>query len=181
MHRLPDIELIPLIRQGSGEAAGVLFDRYWESAWKAAYAVTTERALADDAAQEAMARAFASLDRFDETRPFGPWLKRITVNRAIDHLRKRRRVAPLPDEESALQPWSVGEDADDALRLWAVTDAVAALGEGRRIVVVLHYWLDLPLEEIAGMLGLPVGTVASRLARAKSELRRVLEEAGHVI
>mgnify|MGYP003404410698 CR=1 FL=1 len=47
--------------------------------------------------------------------------------------------------------------------------------EGKRLVIVLHYWLDLPLEEIAGMLGLPVGTVASRLARAKVELRTVLE------
>jgi RNA polymerase sigma-70 factor (ECF subfamily) len=43
-------------------------------------------------------------------------------------------------------------------------------------VIVLHYWLDLPLEEIAGVLGLPIGTVASRLARAREELRAVLEE-----
>ena len=63
------------------------------------------------------------------------------------------------------------------MRLWAVTDAVAGLGASKRVVVVLHYWLDLPLEEVAaGMLGLPVGTVASRLARAKDELRAVLEE-----
>jgi RNA polymerase sigma-70 factor (ECF subfamily) len=181
VRRLPDTELIPLVRSGSGEAAEVLFDRYWASAWKAAYAVTAERALADDAAQEAMARAFGSLDRFDETRPFGPWLKRIAVNRAIDHLRRRRRVEPLPEGQLPLEPWAGGEDADAELRLWAVTDAVAALSLQRRIVVVLHYWLDLPLEEIAGVLGLPVGTVASRLARARSELRRVLEEAGHVV
>ena len=49
------------------------------------------------------------------------------------------------------------------------------LGAAKRVVVVLHYWLDLPLEEIAGVLGLPIGTVASRLARAKEELRGVLE------
>ena len=181
MHRLPDTELIPLVRTGSREAAEVLFDRYWTSAWKAAYAVTAEQALADDAAQEAMERAFATLDRFDETRPFGPWLKRIAVNRAIDHLRQRRRIALVPEEHAALHSWAVGDAADDDLRLWAVTDAVAALGEGRRIVVVLHYWLDLPLEEIAGLLGLPVGTVASRLARAKAELRRILEEADRVV
>lgn len=181
MHRLPDTELIPLVRAGSPEAAEVLFDRYWTSAWKAAYAVTAERALADDAAQEAMERAFGALDRFDETRPFGPWLKRIAVNRAIDHLRQRRRVALVPEEHAEFHSWAVSDAADDDLHLWAVTDAVAALGEGRRIVVVLHYWLDLPLEEIAGLLGLPVGTVASRLARAKAELRQVLEEADRVL
>jgi len=54
--------------------------------------------------------------------------------------------------------------------------AVAALGDGKRTVIVLHYWLDLPIDEIAGVLGVPVGTVASRLARAKAELRSALEE-----
>ena len=74
----------------------------------------------------------------------------------------------------------MGETAEDDLRHWAVADAVAALGSGKRIVIVLHYWLDLPLDEIAGILGLPVGTVASRLGRAKAELRAVLEE-DHVV
>ena len=176
MRRQPDIELIVLVRKGSSDAAEVLFDRYWPHAWRAAYAVTADRGLADDAAQEAMVKAFGSLHRFDETRPFAPWLKRITVNRAIDHLRRNRRVELLTDEDATtFHTWSVGESAEKDLRHWAVSDAVAGLGEGKRLVIVLHYWLDLPLEEIAGMLGLPVGTVASRLARAKVELRTVLE------
>ena len=154
----------------------MLFDRYWTHAWRAAYAVTADRTLADDAAQEAIEKAFASLHQFDETRPFGPWLKRIAVNRAIDHLRRGRRLEPLEDEETTYHAWSVGETAEEDLRHWAVADAVAALGSGKRIVVVLHYWLDLPLDEIAGVLGVPVGTVASRLGRAKDELRAVLED-----
>ncbi|MGH3134132.1 MAG: RNA polymerase sigma factor [Gaiellaceae bacterium] len=176
MRRRPDTELIVLARKGSSDAAEVLFDRYWSHAWRAAYAVTADRALADDAAQEAIAKAFRALDRFDETRPFAPWLKRIAVNRAIDHLRRGRRVEVLHDEDTTFHTWSVGESAEEDLRHWAVADAVAALGAGKRVVIVLHYWLDLPLEEIAGVLGLPVGTVASRLSRAKAELRTVLEE-----
>lgn len=150
----------------------MLFDRYWPHAWKTAYAVTADRALADDAAQESFERALRALDRFDETRPFGPWLKRIAVNRAIDHLRRRPR---LEYEDERLASLAVGEAAEDDPGLWAVTDAVGALAEPKRLVVVLHYWLDLPLDEIAGVLGLPVGTVASRLARARAELRAVLE------
>jgi RNA polymerase sigma-70 factor (ECF subfamily) len=180
MRRLPDPELIALARAGSADAAGALFDRYWVHAWSAAYAVTADRSLADDAAQEAFQQAFRALDRFDETRPFGPWLKRIAINRAIDHLRRQRRLAVLNDESATLHTWAVGEAADADLRLWAVADAVAALGAAKRTVVVLHYWLDLPVEEIAGALGLPVGTVASRLSRALTELRSVLEE-DHVI
>jgi RNA polymerase sigma-70 factor (ECF subfamily) len=175
VRRRPDTELIVLARQGSTEAVEVLFDRYWSHAWRAAFAVTADRSLADDAAQEAIEKAFGALQRFDETRPFGPWLKRIVVNRAIDHLR-RRRLEVVHDEETTFHAWSLGATADDELRLWAVGDAVASLGAAKRVVVVLHYWLDLPLEEIAGVLGLPVGTVASRLARAKAELREALED-----
>lgn len=180
MRRRPDTELIVLARKGSIQAAEALFDRYWTHAWRAAYAVTAHRSLADDAAQEAIEKAFASLHRFDETRPFGPWLKRIAVNRAIDHLRRSRRLEVLRDEETTYHAWAVGETAEDDLRHWAIADAVAALGSGKRIVIVLHYWLDLPLDEIAGVLGIPVGTVASRLGRAKAELRAVLEE-DHVV
>jgi len=176
VRRRPDTELIALVRKGSAEAAGVLFDRYWTHVWRAAYAVTADRGLADDAAQEAIQKAFGALHGFDETRPLGPWLKRIAINRAVDQLRRRRQVEVLSDEETVFHAWSVGESADEDIRLWAVADAVAGLGAGKRVVVVLHYWLDLPIEEIAGVLGLPVGTVASRLSRARKELRQVLEE-----
>jgi RNA polymerase sigma-70 factor, ECF subfamily len=175
MRRSPDHELIALARGGSREAVAVLFDRYWPTAWAAAYAVAADRGLADDAAQDAIQNAFRALDRFDETRPFGPWLKRIAVNRAIDLLRSYRRR-----EEAELHAWTLGEHPEDDLELWAVADAVAGLGEGRRLVVVLHYWLDLPLEEIAGVLGLPVGTVGSRLSRALAQLRVALGEEEHV-
>lgn len=180
MRRRPDTDLIVLARRGSSEAVGVLFDRYWPHLWRAAYAVTADRELADDAAQEAVEKAFGALHTFDETRPLGPWLKRITINRAIDHLRRNRRLEVLNDEETTFHSWAVSAAADEDVRLWAIADAVAALGAGKRVVVVLHFWLDLPLEEIAGVLGLPVGTVASRLARAKAELRTVLEEQ-HVV
>jgi RNA polymerase sigma-70 factor, ECF subfamily len=180
VRRCPDPELIGLARKGSAEAAGTLFDRYWQTAWTAAYAVTADRAVADDAAQDAIQQAFRALDHFDVTRPFGPWLKRIAVNRAIDHLRRESRIDMLDDEEG-LHGWTLGDAAEEDVRLWAVADAVAALGTAKRAVVVLHYWLDLPLEEIAGVLGLPVGTIASRLSRALAELRVALGEEEHVL
>jgi RNA polymerase sigma-70 factor, ECF subfamily len=172
----PDTELVVLSRGGSTEAAGALFDRYWIVAWRAAYAITADRGLADDAGQEAFVKAFAALDRFDETQPFAPWLRRIAINVAVDSLRRSRRREVVHDEESTFHAWLLGDSAEADLRRWAVADAVAGLGAAKRVVVVLHYWLDLPLEEIAGVLGLPIGTVASRLARAKDELRTVLEE-----
>jgi RNA polymerase sigma-70 factor (ECF subfamily) len=180
VHRRPDHELVVLARDGSEDAAGALFDRYWTHAWRAAYAVTADRGLADDAAQEAVQQAFAALHRFDETRPFGPWLKRIAVNRAIDQLRRARRLGVLTGDEGAFHEWALGERADLDLGQWAIADAVSALGHAKRVVIVLHYWLDLTVEEISGVLGLPVGTVASRLSRALAELRGTFAE-DHVV
>jgi RNA polymerase sigma-70 factor (ECF subfamily) len=175
VRHVPDSELIRLAREGSLEATTTLFDRYWSLAWRSAYGVIGDRALAEDAAQEAIERAFGALHQFDEARPFGPWLKRISVNLAIDHLRRRRR-ATLDDDFATFRAWTFGDVGEVDVELRAVAEAVAGLTLAKRMVIVLRYWLDLPLEEIAGVLGLPVGTVSSRLHRAVADLQGALEE-----
>src|SRR5512146_2914404 len=150
-----DAELAVRARGGSREAAAELFERYWGAAWRAAYAVTGRRAMADDVAQDAFERAFAALGRFDERRPFGPWLHRIVVNRALDLLRSERRLVG----EVAEAEWVDVRDGDVAL-----LDAVSALPLQRRVVVVLRFGLGLTPSAIAEVLGVPVGTVSSRLA-----------------
>lgn len=179
MHDPDEARLVKRARGGSSDAAVALFRAHWPSVWKVAYAVLGSRSAADDAAQEAMLSAFAGLDGFDERRPLGPWLKRIAYNRAIDELRRRRR---FPDAE--LNDFASGtaldadleESARDLEEAGGVAAAVARLSPERRVIVVLHYWLDCTREEMAEILDLPVGTVASRLARALSELRSRLEE-----
>ena len=88
-HDRPDAVLICAAREGSEPALEALFHRYWSSALRAAFLVCQDRAGAEDVAQEAFLSAVRSLDRFDRRRPFGPWLHRITVNRAIDWTRRR--------------------------------------------------------------------------------------------
>jgi RNA polymerase sigma-70 factor (ECF subfamily) len=147
---------------------GEIFDRHWQPVWRAAYAVSGDRELASDAAQDAFMRAGAALHRFDRRRPLEPWLVRIAVNRAIDLVRARRREAgedELP-ETLIFDPPPADETLHDALR---------RLGPERRAVIALHYWLDYTTPEIAEVLGVPVGTVNSRLARALRDLRLDLE------
>jgi RNA polymerase sigma-70 factor (ECF subfamily) len=164
-----DSELVSAIRDGSSAAADVLFERHWRGAWQAAYAVLGDRGAADDAAQRAVERAIHALDQFRDGARFGPWLRRIAVNQAIDMLRRGGREQELSGSLAA--PDAYGEIADrDAL-----LGAVAQLRTERRIVVAMRYWLDLDPPEIAEALGLPVGTVSSRLSRALSELRELLE------
>lgn len=166
-----DAALVRAARDGSRSAAAELFTRHWPSARRAALAITGSHASADDVAQDAFVRAFARIDAFDTARPFAPWLHRIVVNRALDHLRAERRVVPLDvvARELAAPPPPEAPDA-------ALAAALARLSPERRVVVVLRHLLDHTPPEIAGILGVPVGTVNSRLGRALADLRRLLEE-----
>ena len=167
-----DAELIASARHGSEEALEALFRRYWPLAWQWAYALTGKRERADDLAQEAFLRAFRALPRFDVERPFRPWRKRILLNTGIDELRRRRNSElPLDWFEDRRRP-----EGDDARRdSDELVQAVRSLPAARRGVIVLHYWLDLSADEIADHLGIPYGTVASRLSRGLADLRASLE------
>jgi len=165
MRMRSDAKLVELARRGSRDAAAELFTRHWRAAWRAAYVITGRREFADDVAQDAFERAFAALSRFDERRPFGPWLHRIVVNRCLDLLRTERRLV-AGDAELARLEWHDVSDGDQEL-----LDAVAGLSLQRRVVVVLRYGLGYTPTAIAELLGIPTGTVNSRLARALEELR----------
>lgn len=153
----------------------MLFRRHWQTVWQVAYAVLGVRAAADDAAQEAMIGAFAALQSFDTRRPLGPWLKRFAFNRAVDELRRRRARAEAGGHgnEETVEPWA---DAPELGAGGPIAAAVARLSYEQRTIIVLHYWLDCTREQIAEILDLPSGTVASRLGRALAQLRLLLEE-----
>lgn len=169
--RPDDSSLIEQAASGSPDAVAQLYERYWPLAWQWAYLVTGSRTRADDLAQDAVVRAFDALDRFDPQRPFGPWLKRILVNKAIDDSRRDRRLRLGDEWLSELK--AVPDETFSASE--EVVAAVRALPAPRREVIVLHYWLDLAVDEVAALLGLPFGTVASRLSRALRDLRVALE------
>jgi len=153
---------------GSTEAVEALFRIHWPRAHRAAYLVVHDGAAAEDIAQEAFLAALRALDRFDRRRPFGPWLYRIVVNRAIDHARSRglrREVRADGHEPVAAAEDSVHLYSDDLIA------ALRALPPDRRAVVVLRYVLDFTPSEIAKALDLPRGTVNSRLRRGLDTLR----------
>jgi RNA polymerase sigma-70 factor (ECF subfamily) len=172
---MDEAQLVALARAGDEAAVDELFGRVWPLAWHWAYGVTGDRMLADQVAQDAVLRAFGTLDRFDPARPFRPWLKRITVNLAIDELRREQRQQRTEAWMTELRTVAPFEDDPDLLD--SLVDAVRELPERQRTVVVLHYWLDTGVEEISAILGIPLGTVVSRLSRARATLRERLEAA----
>jgi len=171
MRTLGDGELVARARQGSREAAAELFTRHWPGAWKVARTVTGRRDMADDVAQDAFERAFAALSRFDERRPFEPWLNRIVVNRSLDLLRSERRLVGIESADRIEGEWRDAAAEDRAL-----LQAVSGLSPQRRVAIVLRYGVGLPPAEIAELLGVPVGTVHSRLARGLDDLRGLEKE-----
>jgi RNA polymerase sigma-70 factor, ECF subfamily len=170
---MDDAQLVALARAGEEAAVDELFGRIWPLVWHWAFGVTGDRMLADHVAQEAVLRAFRSLDRFDPARPFRPWLKRITVNLAIDELRREKRQERARTWMAELRAAAPFEDDPELLD--SLVAAVRELPERQRLVVVLHYWLDTGVEEIGAILGIPIGTVVSRLSRARAALRERLE------
>ena len=136
---------------------------HWPRAFRAAYLVTHDAGAAEDIAQESFLAAVRALDRFDRGRPFGPWLHRIVVNRAIDWTRARKLrgevelvdILPAPDAP---------ERTNDTYA------ALSRLAPEHRAVIVLRYLLEFTPGEIADALDLPRGTVNSRLRRGLDAL-----------
>jgi len=160
--------------QGGSEAAlDELFRLHWRRAHQAAYLVVHDAAAAEDIAQEAFLAAIRNLDRFDRRRPFAPWLHRIVVNRAIDWSRSRALRRESGDAALALVAAAAPAERDDTEPLAA---ALADLSPEHRAVIVMRHLLDYTPGEIAEALGLPRGTVNSRLRRGLDELAGKLDE-----
>jgi RNA polymerase sigma-70 factor (ECF subfamily) len=164
------------VRAGSVRDFEALFNSHWPRAYRAAYLIVHDSAAAEDIAQEAFIAAIRALDRFDWRRPFGPWLHRIVVNRAIDWTRARairREVGGVTAPEQARDSDPSGTERPYSDEL---TAALATLGPEQRAVVVLRHLLEYTPGEIARLLGLPRGTVNSRLRRGLDQLQRELGE-----
>ena len=151
-------------QQGSVADLERLFREHWPRAYRAAHLVTGDAAAAEDIAQEAFLAAVRNLDRFDRRRPFGPWLHRIVVNRAIDWTRARKLRSEV--ELGAYLPADAVPDRDGS-----ALARIAELPAEHRAVVVLRYILEYTPGEIAELLDLPRGTVNSRLRRGLDRMR----------
>jgi RNA polymerase sigma-70 factor (ECF subfamily) len=160
-------------QRGSAEAFEQLFRCHWPRAYRAALLVVGDAAAAEDIAQESFLAAVRALDRFDRRRPFGPWLHRIVVNRAIDWSRaralRRETFAEGPEPAAAAEREPSG-------RTEALVHGLAALQPEQRAVIVLRYLLEYTPGEIAALLDLPRGTVNSRLRRGLDRLQEAVRE-----
>jgi RNA polymerase sigma-70 factor, ECF subfamily len=169
-----DGELVEMTLRGNSEAFATLVGRYDRAVYHLAYRTLREVEEARDATQEAFFKAFRSLRTFRSGSKFSTWIFAITYHSCCDRLSKRKHYASeeLPERaDAAPGPEQRVIALDEASRLRA---AIEALPEKYRAVVTLFHLQGRQYEEIASVLGLPMGTVKTHLFRAKEHLRRLL-------
>lgn len=177
-----DARLILRLQSGDLEALGQLYDRHRLPVFRTALAITHDQDAAEDILQEVFLRLHQYVHRVDTSLPLSPWLYRITVNLSYTYVTRRNKWrVPLEDFVDQLigpakfSPEPEAERHDD-LRL--MQKAIDTLPFSQRVVIVLYYLNDLSLQEIGDILGVPVGTVKSRLHYGRENLRRQLEGPG---
>jgi RNA polymerase sigma-70 factor, ECF subfamily len=172
-----EADLLAKARGGNLFAFEEVVKRHQRRVYATALRIVRRHELADEVAQEAFLRAWQTLARFDLERPFGPWICRIAANLAISHVRSpAAREQPLPEtapERAAGGPGPLDGVLDAEAR--SVLDrALEGLPAEQRAVFVLRVFEDLSYREIAETLDIHMGTVMSRLARARERLREAL-------
>ncbi len=164
-------------QRGDAAAFAEIVRRYQHAVHRVGYALTRNAADADDLAQETFVRAYKALDRFRAGEPLYPWLARIATNLAFSLFRSRKRRPETPLEplvESGRQ-WGVNDDPADAAAEEEsrrhMQQAFAQLSPEHQAVLTLRVVEDMAYEDMARTLNVPIGTVMSRLSRARAELK----------
>jgi RNA polymerase sigma-70 factor (ECF subfamily) len=167
---------VALTNSATGEASEFvqLVGPHLPGAYRLAGYLLRDASDAEDATQEALARAWLAWPKLRQTDSFGAWFDRIVANVCKDRLRQQRGVRVLDLDEVAdaapeLDPFRAALARDEAGRL------VRRLPPDQQIVVALRFWRDLTLDEVAERLDLPLGTVKSRLHYAMRTLRKELD------
>jgi RNA polymerase sigma-70 factor, ECF subfamily len=173
-------ELIRLAQEGDRFAYDELVRRHQRNVYRWAYNIVRHHDTADDVAQEVFVRTFLALDRIDPERPLGSWLCKTAVNVALNILRKQRfRAQWAEDQHLGMAEEHAAADEPDALLrrrrvIQKLEAAIQELPPIYRMALLLRTRDHMSYEQIADALGVSLGTVMSRLARARQRLRTMM-------
>lgn len=182
---LEDAELVDRAKNGDVTAYGELMNRHQALAQRVAFLSCGNASDAEDAVQEAFVKAYYALGRFREGAEFRPWLLAIVTNEARNRVRASGRRSRLALRAGEVRPSDgAAPSSEEAVLASAerhrLLDALEGLREEDRSVISMRYLLELSEQETAEALGLPKGTVKSRLSRALVRLRELMDETSEV-
>jgi RNA polymerase sigma-70 factor (ECF subfamily) len=169
--------LISRTLSGDQKSYEILVKRYQKRVHRLAQRLVRDADAADDVAQEAFIRAYYALSRFEQGKTFYFWLYRITVNLALNHLSREKRMVELPEDDANLDPALTTDPNSEAsasqLKV-RIAEAIEKLPLHQRSVLLLRAQEGLSYQEIATTLDVSIGTVMSRLSRARQALKEML-------
>ena len=171
-----DLLLVRAILDGDEAAYARLVERYQKMVASVAWRYGTPRQEIEDLVSEVFIKAYGALDRYRPEHPFSTWLYRLAANHVVDHGRKARKEryrVEMP-EQLADDAAGAGENVEAAERAKLVRHALGQLQPHYRDVLFLVYVEGLKVDETAATLGVPEGTVKTRLMRGREALRKVL-------
>jgi RNA polymerase sigma-70 factor (ECF subfamily) len=187
---LPQSEtaLISRALGGDQRAYTELTNRFRSAVYQIVYKIVRERETANDLVQETFMKAFASLATYRSEYRFSTWLYKIAANSSIDHLRKKRIQALSLDRKVETKDGHVeidvpdysyhpGRELERKEQRLSIEEAIRALPDKYREVIVYRHKDDKSYEEIADLLNIPVGTVKARIFRARELLKKKLKNA----
>jgi len=169
-----DTSLVARVRAGDADAFDALVHTYMRQAFQLAYRVVGHREDAEDLVQEAFLAAYQYLDSYDASRPFGPWLMRIVLNRGANLRRSRARRETEPETDAVSPAPSALDESERAEAREQLQRALATLSDRQRMIVTLFDVDGLTSTEIGEMLELSAGTVRWHLHEARRTLRSAL-------
>ncbi len=178
---IDDSQLIEKTLAGDRAAFNDLVTRYQDRLFASMLGVTGSSEEAEDVVQDAFVRAFVKLDSFQQSSQFFTWLYRIAFNTALSRHRRRRNRVSLDQvrETTGMEPIDHVDSPDEPMmrreRVAMVRQAMEMLSEEHRAILVLREMDDYPYETIAEILEISIGTVRSRLSRARYQLKLALE------
>ena len=167
-------ELVSQAQLGDRSAFGELVRHHRSGVINVVYRMCGDPQLAEDSAQEAFIRAWQKLPGYQPRSPFRNWLYRIATNVALDTLRRERDTVDVDKVQLSTRTQGPEDSFDQSERAELVREAVLALPPASRAVLVLREYEGLSYKQIAATLGIPIGTVMSRLNYARTQLAATL-------
>ncbi|MDI6601480.1 MAG: RNA polymerase sigma factor [Thermoanaerobacteraceae bacterium] len=166
-------ELVRRARDGDIKAFEGLVEAYKNKGFALSYSILGDRYSAEDVLQEAFIKAWRSLRSLRNISAFNTWFMRIIINLSYNEVKKRRREVSIDDFEDLVAMVNMGaEDKVD------IQKALKSLSVDHRAILILREIDGLSYEEIADVLGIPLGTVKSRINAARMKMREILKEEG---
>ncbi|MFE3574512.1 sigma-70 family RNA polymerase sigma factor [Lysinibacillus sp. NPDC059133] len=161
-------------KKGNNQAFIELLQEEKVKLYKMAYIYMKNENDALDVVQETIARAYANIHTVKEEQYFATWLMRILINTALEMLRKNQKIVPLLEQQLEQEQISTNDEKLDLLQ------AIEQLEEKYKTVILLRYYRDLQIKEIADLLGCPEGTVKTNVHRGIQQLKKYLNKEGEL-